>query len=160
MDEAREQGALGWRRRLVRRAVRRATATQGQGEATGVPRPLREARRGAAHSIHGGELEHLEFAFRRSTTSADNDLQDIDSFLKDSQKGFDDIKEKLKDKKDKKKVASGFKPLLSTFRALDLLHGYVMGLPVTVDFLGIYAKRAQEAAREADTAPAREAPSR
>ena len=105
-------------------------------------------------------FEHLEFAFRRSTTSADNDLQDIDSFLKDSQKGFDDIKEKLKDKKDKKKVASGFKPLLSTFRALDLLHGYVMGLPVTVDFLGIYAKRAQEAAREADTAPAGEAPSR
>ena len=37
-------------------------------------------------------------------------------------------------------------------RALDLLHGYVMGLPVTVDFLGIYAKRAREAANEATRA--------
>jgi hypothetical protein len=33
-----------------------------------------------------------------------------------------------------------------------ILHGYVMGLPVTVDFLGIYAKRAREAANEATRA--------
>ena len=95
-------------------------------------------------------FEHLEFAFRRSTTNQETDLEDIDSFLKDSQKGIDDIKEKLKGEKEK--AASGFKPLLSTFRALDLLHGYVMGLPVTVDFLGIYAKRAREAANEATRA--------
>ena len=95
-------------------------------------------------------FEHLEFAFRRSTTNQETDLEDIDSFLKDSQKGIDDIKEKLKGEQEK--AASGFKPLLSTFRALDLLHGYVMGLPVTVDFLGIYAKRAREAANEATRA--------
>ena len=49
----------------------------------------------------------------------------------------------------KDRPASGLGPLLGTFRALDLLHCYVLDLEVEVDFLGIYAKRATEALREA-----------
>lgn len=97
-------------------------------------------------------FDHLEFAFRRSTTDARNNLDDIDSFLKDAKKHGDEIQEHLKDKKDKR-IAKGLAPLLSTFRALDLLHAFVLALPVDVDFLGIYAARAQAAVAEARTTP-------
>jgi hypothetical protein len=46
-------------------------------------------------------------------------------------------------------IATGLGPLLGTVRSLDLLHGFVLALPVSVDFLGIYARRAREAIEEA-----------
>ena len=95
-------------------------------------------------------LHFWKFVLRPATTDLGRDVGAIESFLE----GHGDRVKELQDALEKSggnqgPIATGLGPLLGTVRSLDLLHGFVLALPVSVDFLGIYARRAREAIEEA-----------
>ena len=95
-------------------------------------------------------LHFWKFVLRPATTDLGRDVGAIESFLE----GHGDRVKELQDALAKAggnqgPIATGLGPLLGTVRSLDLLHGFVLALPVSVDFLGIYARRAREAIEEA-----------
>ena len=95
-------------------------------------------------------LHFWKFVLRPATTDLGRDVGAIESFLE----GHGDRVKELQDALEKAggnqgPIATGLGPLLGTVRSLDLLHGFVLALPVSVDFLGIYARRAREAIEEA-----------
>ena len=95
-------------------------------------------------------LHFWKFVLRPATTDLGRDVGAIESFLE----GHGDRVKELQDALEKAggnqgPIAAGLGPLLGTVRSLDLLHGFVLALPVSVDFLGIYARRAREAIEEA-----------
>ena len=94
-------------------------------------------------------LHFWKFVLRPATTDLGRDVGAIESFLE----GHGDRVKELQDALAKAggnqgPIATGLGPLLGTVRSLDLLHGFVLALPVSVDFLGIYARRAREAIEE------------
>ena len=95
-------------------------------------------------------LHFWKFVLRPATTDLGRDVGAIESFLE----GHGDRVKELQDALEKAggnqgPIATGLGPLLGTVRSLDLLHGFVLALPVSVDFLGIYARRARKAIEEA-----------
>ena len=96
-------------------------------------------------------LHFWKFVLRPATTDLGRDVGAIESFLEGHGDRVKELQEALEKAggDNQGPIATGLGPLLGTVRSLDLLHGFVLALPVSVDFLGIYARRAREAIEEA-----------
>ena len=86
---------------------------------------------------------HINFLFRDSTTHADAEVDAIADFLDQ----YEDHAALAKSSATaaNRRMVEGGEVFQALARQLDLLHGYVAGLPVHLDFLGIYAKWARNA---------------
>lgn len=115
--------------------------------------PVLYASLGVKLSVHVPAsmiLHFWKFVLRLATTDLSRDVGAIESFLEGHGDRTKELQEALKNAGGNQgPIATGLGPLLGTVRSLDLLHGFVLALPVSVDFLGVYARRAREALDEA-----------
>jgi hypothetical protein len=139
LDDAQRLGIAGIMDAVVR----------GDGEAL----PALYANLGVKLSVHVPAsmiLHFWKFVLRPATTDLSRDVGAIESFLEGHGDRTKELQEALKNAGGNQgPIATGLGPLLGTVRSLDLLHGFVLALPVSVDFLGVYARRACEALDEA-----------